>query len=416
MGAEFEVYAPGHVRLFGDPWFPGDAVVVQAIDKGVLVHATPNHGSNSFEIEMPFFDVSVGIPIDGSHSPDKIGHLPDSFRAVVQELRREGAAWKEGALLHFQSELRFGAWGASGATVMAFARALVELANTESSRLVDPREIARLVARSQDRLKRRVFGPALRALGVPASELERPEDLEAPPPARTSESPPWTGDDVFEETHLLASALGGLQHLQFGATPFVLEIPSQLDGIVLIEDEISDERWHSAYDAVSRKRREVDQAINQILTRRPDLELGTASYEEVWNVLVDLAGGGADPAAASKRERLVFAALFGRDVLHAALRVLAEKPLDLPRLGELLNEHHARLRDDLDASTPRLEELRQAMDAAGAFGSIVQGEGAERLVVLAPGRTEAVRAQAAVLGASATVVRPSKGVIVRSIE
>jgi hypothetical protein len=66
----------------------------------------------------------------------------------------------------------------------------------------------------------------------------------------------------------------------------------------------------------------------------------------------------------------------------------------------LLDEHHARLRDALALSTPRIEALRTAALAAGALGAKVNGSGGGgSLFAYAPGCEAAVIAAAHQLGA-----------------
>ena len=412
MAGSFEVFAPGHLALFGDPGLPGNSSIVQAIDRGVRLRVTPRRVSNSFEIAMPFFGVRTSIPVDGSDSPSQSSHLPDEFRGVVQELVREGASWKEGASLQFESDLPFGAYGVSGAAAVAFTRALVELAGASSARFVEPRRLAEVAARPQTRLRKALQGRIGELSGNGPSSVD--ESREGTP--RGFDDPPWTNSDTIDESALLASALGGLHHLNFGATPFVHELPAELEGLVLIEDEATEVAPHASCESVLVRRLAVFRAIGELKAQQPELDLDTVTYEEVWNVLVDVAANAGDAGAAATRERLVFAALFGRDLLHGALRVLTEKPVDLARLGELLDEHHSRMRDDFDASTPRVEQLRQAALAAGALGVKVESHGSERLFALAPGRTEQVRASVALLGADGRVVRPGAGVRLTPID
>jgi galactokinase len=69
---------------------------------------------------------------------------------------------------------------------------------------------------------------------------------------------------------------------------------------------------------------------------------------------------------------------------------------DLERLGALLAESHASLRDDFDVSTPELDALVEALDAAGAIGARLTGAGFGGCVValVERGRGEDVAASA----------------------
>ena len=209
----------------------------------------------------------------------------------------------------------------------------------------------------------------------------------------------------------LASALGGIVHASFGATPFVQAIEAPLEGLVLIE---SGEPKATA-DVLARTRAAVEGALAPLLELQPQLELAAISYEDVWNVLLEAAAR--DPAGAARREQLVFATMMNRDLLLAGLRALTEPPVDLARVGELLDQHHGWLRDGLGVSTPRIEALRTAALEAGALGAKLNGSGGGgALFALAPGRETAVIDAVARLGAKAEVVRRSAGASVRRVD
>jgi galactokinase len=255
--------------------------------------------------------------------------------------------------------------GSSSALVVAFLRALIEFAGESAARLREPRRLAELA-----------FGAEVSRVGGPGGRMDQ-----------------------------LASALGGLVHLNFGATPFVQELSVKLDGLVLIESDQPKE----TSEVLARTRREVEAAFARLRGLDPGIELASVSFDRAW-ALLEESKAGATAAEAARREELVFATLFGRDLLLAALRFLAETPPDLARIGELIDEHHARLRDALHVSTPRIEALRDAALAAGALGAKVNGSGGGgTLFALAPGREEVVVAAARRLNARARVVRASGG-------
>jgi galactokinase len=59
-------------------------------------------------------------------------------------------------------------------------------------------------------------------------------------------------------------------------------------------------------------------------------------------------------------------------VLAAAQALAAD---DLERVGQLLSQSHASLRDDFEVSTPELDRLVEALEAAGALGARLTGAG-----------------------------------------
>src|SRR5262249_32262456 len=129
----------------------------------------------------------------------------------------------------------------------------------------------------------------------------------------------------------LTSALGGLVHLSFGATPFVQELHARPDGVVLIEGGARKDTT----GVLAATRRDVEAALAALRAVDPGLDLAAISFDRAWALLQEAPVRPSLQAA--RDEELVFATLFSRDLLHAALRVLAETELDRARLGELLD-------------------------------------------------------------------------------
>ncbi|MEW6512143.1 MAG: galactokinase family protein [Bacteroidota bacterium] len=64
-----------------------------------------------------------------------------------------------------------------------------------------------------------------------------------------------------------------------------------------------------------------------------------------------------------------------RDITREASALLDATELDRRRLGELLNEHQAVLRDVLKISTPKIDGMIEAARHAGAYGAKINGSG-----------------------------------------
>ncbi|MHA2221990.1 MAG: hypothetical protein ACXAAO_08005 [Candidatus Thorarchaeota archaeon] len=77
----------------------------------------------------------------------------------------------------------------------------------------------------------------------------------------------------------------------------------------------------------------------------------------------------------TKERSMAEATLRNRDLTDRALELLLENELDHTILGELIQEHHEILRDDLNRSTPRIERLIGAALDAGALGCKINGSG-----------------------------------------
>jgi mevalonate kinase (EC 2.7.1.36) len=84
---------------------------------------------------------------------------------------------------------------------------------------------------------------------------------------------------------------------------------------------------------------------------------------------------------------------------------------DETAFGRLLNEQHAVLRDLLQTSTPKIEEMIAAALDAGALGAKINGSGGGGcMFAYAPSNPEKVAAAVAAAGGRPFVVRVDEGV------
>jgi galactokinase len=77
----------------------------------------------------------------------------------------------------------------------------------------------------------------------------------------------------------------------------------------------------------------------------------------------------------SEQRTLLWGTLRNRDITTEALSLLRQPTLDHRRLGALLNECQAVLRDNLKISTPKIDRMIAAALRAGAYGGKINGSG-----------------------------------------
>lgn len=197
---------------------------------------------------------------------------------------------------------------------------------------------------------------------------------------------------------LLASALGGLHHLDFGPAPFVTPLAARLGPVVCVEPpgEGCAARRRQAHDLTRA-------IVAELVVAEPCLDLARLAFDDAWNLLSACPARATDAAT---RERLLFSLLQSRDLLLAAHALLAaERPTGaiLPAVGELLDRDHAQRDAALRQATPRTTRLRHDLLAAGAMAVWSAGE---RLVALVGG-DDAEPAVAALLAAAAAHGAPA---------
>jgi hypothetical protein len=197
---------------------------------------------------------------------------------------------------------------------------------------------------------------------------------------------------------LLASALGGLHHLDFGPTPFVRPLEADLGPIVCVRPP--EEGIESARHVMAAQSRKL---VAELMASEPAFDLARLAFDEAWNLLLANEPRATDAAT---RERLLFSILQSRDLLLAAIAVVGSAP---PRpagrrdLGELLDRDHCQRIAALGHAAPRTTALRQSLLdcgalavwwAGGRLAALVRGEDPEREVFRLRGAAGALGAAA----------------------
>ena len=101
--------------------------------------------------------------------------------------------------------------------------------------------------------------------------------------------------------------------------------------------------------------------------------------------------------------------LSDRDILRKAKGLLDGHRVDETRLGELLNGHHANLRDAKKTSTPKIDAMIEAALEAGALGAKINGSGGGGcMFAYAPHQPEAVAEAIERQGGKAHIIRLTK--------
>jgi galactokinase len=200
----------------------------------------------------------------------------------------------------------------------------------------------------------------------------------------------WVGANsgMLDQIASLGGATGSALHIDFKTLSYV-KVPLQLGDYTLATlDSGQDHKHgngHGAYAATGYNRRREECAEACAL-------LGVASVSDCT------------PAAADELPEPL-----GRRLRHVVTEnarvrsaVDALQAGELGRVGQLLNESHASLRDDYEVSTPRVERAVERLMASGALGArlIGGGFGGHVLGLFAP---------AATLPADVRVVAPGPG-------
>jgi galactokinase len=308
-----KAFGPGRVNLIGEHTdYNGGLSLPFAIAEGVTVVATAIDG-DEIEAEAVDFGENDAFPLA---APPRGGDGWQPFvRGIVAELQSAGHALKV-ARLEITGDLAQGSGLSSSAALeVALALALLGLAGDTDP---DRAALARLCSKVEN---------------------------------------DWVGAQtgLLDQTASLLSTDGNALRIDF-ATMETTPVPLELGDWRLVTLDSGDTHSLSAAGGYNERRAECDEAA-----KRLGVETLSEATEEQAERL---------PEPLRKRARHVLSENARVDATVAALR--AE---DLERVGELLDESHASLRDNYDASTDAVEETVNRLKDAGARGARMVGGG-----------------------------------------
>lgn len=154
-------------------------------------------------------------------------------------------------------------------------------------------------------------------------------------------------------------------------------------------------------DILGRLRTGVNEIIQKIKAVNPEFSLHTTDVLELDDYRPFLSGG---------ENTLLEGTVSNRDLLREARQVLESADLDHIRLGNLLNRHHANLRDAQRISTPKIDRMLEAALNAGALGGKINGSGGGGcMFAYAPGHAGAVAEAIERQGGAAYIIRVDEG-------
>ncbi len=370
-------WAPGRICLFGDHAdYLGLGVIAAAIDLGIRVEAWPLPGTE-WTVSLP--DVGDAQSLD-PNQPLPYRRPRDYLRAAARVLGLAGCRWPRAFRCRLTGDLPISSGvSSSSALVIAWTRLLLAAAEPES--------------------RQRALGAIAGPLGTgPAGVSAAPEGID---PADLAIAHWGYQAEVLEfgepggMMDQFSSSLGGLLYIDC-APPLR---PRPLQGRPLAGFVLADSLEPKDTMAVlSRARGAVEEGLAGLAARGRPLDLRQDPPEGAEEQLAAL------PAAQAQALR---AQLGNWRITRAARQAIESGGLTDDRLGSLLNEHHAWLRDGLGVSTPRLEALIGSALAAGALGAKVTGSGGGGcLIAYAPGRQEAVADALRRAGAKAWLLSP----------
>jgi len=215
--------------------------------------------------------------------------------------------------------------------------------------------------------------------------------------AYTSEVTEFAGSGGMMDQ--ITCALGGLVRIDPAADGKVATLSASL-GTFVLGHSLEPKNTQAILSRLQAEARAEADLVRQAIS---DFDWATTS-------LLD-----AESLSLRNRAKVLLGALRNRDLCEQGTALLAAPEIGHGRLGALLSEHHAVLRDALGISTRKIEGMLAAAMAAGALGGKINGSGGGGcMFAYAPNGAEDVADAIRSAGGEAWVVKIAEGVTIHS--
>ncbi|WP_234733969.1 mevalonate kinase family protein [Tellurirhabdus bombi] len=347
---------PGRICLFGEHQdYLGLPVIAAAISRRVTITGSQRKDANVI-INLPDINSREEFSLTGE--PLAYTHQRDYFRSAYNVLMKHGFTFSHGVdcEVHGTIPLNSGT-SSSSALVVSWLHFLVE--TSDRPRLLSRRRLGELAYEAE-----------VLEFGEPGGMMDH-----------------------------YTTAIGNVIYLESQPQLYIEELHPKLGSFVLGDSgEPKD-----TLTILSRLRNEVNALVKKLQEANPTFELATTDTFELDDF---------DSMLSEDEKMLIRATVSNRDILREARQVLEAADLDHIRLGNLLNRHQAVLRDQLQVSTPKIDNMVEAALAAGALGAKINGSGGGGcMFAYAPGHAATVAEAIERVGGKAYIVNIDPGTL-----
>ncbi|SFW65428.1 galactokinase [Sinomicrobium oceani] len=333
-GEDIYSIAPGRVCLFGDHQdYLGLPVIACAINRFVKLRAVPND-RGVFHLNLK--DLGEERTINLDVSTEKLQYR-DYLLSSLRVLHRYGCVPDRGYDIEIRGDVPMNA-GISSSTAVVVAWINFLASTFGINQPLTPELLSRIAYEAE-----------VTEHGEPGGKMDQ-----------------------------YSIGVGNIVHIETGKHFSCNIIGHALDGLIVAESGVPKE----TIGTLSRLKNNALDAVAHIRTKYPDFILAHTAPEDIEKYLHAL------PEALHP---FFEAAIKNHACTRQALEILKHKTPDMKRLGGLMNEHHAILRDLLHITVPRIDDMVNAALEAGAFGAKIVGSGGGgSIVVIAPEKQQNV--------------------------
>ncbi len=351
---QLQVSAPGRICLFGEHQdYLNLPVIACAISLRLSVTGHPNDDKTIY-LDLPDIGAVEQLP-HGKNLPYQKER--DYFRSALNVLHRKGLHFSQGCECSVRGEIPINAGtSSSSALVVAWIKFLAQISDERPD--FSPEEIAEFAHQAE------------------VVEFSEP------------------GGMMDQYT----SALGRIIFLEFAPSVRAQRLHANLGNFVLGD---SGEPKETKL-ILARVKHGVIEILNQLARSDAGFSLRLINNERMAELQNKLTSEKYDLLAGTWRNH---------QITLAAKAALRHGNIDRTRVGQLLNEHQAILRDTLKISTAKIDRMIDAALSAGALGAKINGSGGGGcMFAYAPNNPHEVAAAIERVGGKSFVVQVDEGV------
>ncbi|WP_369048708.1 mevalonate kinase [Tenacibaculum sp. UWU-22] len=324
--------APARTCLFGDHQdYLELPIIACAINRYIKLVATKNH-SNVFQISKPDINEETTISIDAGTGEIELG---DHFLSALKVVQKYGCIPTEGYDITISGNIAINAGtSSSSAVIIAWIKFLLEAYGCNQK--VTPLLISD-IAYQAEVVEQKASGGKMDQYSI---------------------------------------ALGNIIYLETDEKSYYETINKPIEGLIVGESGIPKE----TLSLLKELKEKTWLSVFKIKEKVKNFTLKDAKIEDL-NIYLNYLPTDLQP--------YLYAAISNYDVTKRALNEFRKPSLNLPKIGALINEHHTILRDSLQITVPRIDDMIDAANKAGAYGSKIVGSGkGGSIVVLSPKEKE----------------------------
>ena len=310
--------APGRTCLFGDHQdYLGLPIIACAINKHITLTAIEN-SLGSFELNMP--DIQQKRSIKIGTSLENINNQ-DHFLSAIKVLKRYGCKIDKGFDIEIKGTIPINS-GTSSSSALVVAWVLFLIKAFGDAHLLHPEKVSQIA-----------FEAEVLEHNAPGGKMDQ-----------------------------FSIGLGNIIYLETGEKFTYQSIKKPFRHLIMAESGVPKE----TVGLLKRLKTNSWKAIAQVQRKLPNFTIENAKNEHLstYLSLVD-----------KELKPYLNAAIGNYKVTLKALEAFQKDTLDLQKLGNLMNEHHHFLKNDLKITVPKIDKMIKTALENGALGAKIVGSG-----------------------------------------